>query len=453
MAMSINLSSNSTGQYSFSSSTLVIPPGNDEGSFTYQDDKAAAVSISAVAGSLPVTTLPLTIQPGAFSQLQVLFAGQVSDPGQPTADPSGHLGNPGTTTTGSTVNIVINAVDSFFNPVTTVANDPVNLTSNSPVFLAQGPATLTAGTTSHNIVFTTAGGWTVTGTDSGAKTGTSDTITVQQGTNTTLLNVVHASPSLSTVVKNETGISVFVFNLQVQQGSQSVDLESLAVHAEDQKGNDVPMNAAFQNLALVDSAPQSLSLDVSSDNSAFATLGAGGPIVVNSGGAPLPVTLIAETAASPSAQTVELVVDQNNRNNNGVTYLTGINSVTNQPIGFSTAGDPTGFPMVSGLMVFSDGNVADTFGNYPNPFHAGSEDTTIDFYLTNAASSASVEIYDVMGNQVISLPDPGPLVGLQKILWDGKNGMGVLVRNGIYFAQLTVDGNKLSNLVKIGVAK
>jgi len=452
--MSINLSSNSTGQYSFSSSTLVIPPGNDQGSFTYQDDKAAAVTISAVAGSLPVTTLPLTIQPGAFSQLQVLFAGQVSDPGRPTADPNGHLGNPGTTTTGTAVNIVINAVDSYFNPVTTVTNDPVNFTSaTDPTFLAQGPATLTAGTATHNVVFTSPGGWTVTGTDSGAKTGTSDTITVQQGSSTSLLNVAHSSPSLSTVVQNESGINVFVFNLQVQQGSQSVDLDSMAVHAEDQNGNDVSMNSAFQGLTLVGST-QSLALTAPLSGSAFATLGGGGPILVSAGATTaLPVTLIAQTAVSPTAKTVELVVDQNNRNNNGVTYLTGINSVTTQPIGFSTNGDPTGFPMVSGLMVFSDGNVADTFGNYPNPFHAGSEDTTIDFYLTNAASSASVEIYDVMGNRVISLPDPGPLVGLQKILWDGKNGMGVLVRNGIYFAQLTVDGNKLSNLVKIGVAK
>jgi flagellar hook assembly protein FlgD len=114
-------------------------------------------------------------------------------------------------------------------------------------------------------------------------------------------------------------------------------------------------------------------------------------------------------------------------------------------------GDSTGFPMDSNLMVFSNGNLAATYGNYPNPFHAGSESTTIEFYLlTN--STVSLDIYDVTGNKVISLLKNVSLpAGDQKIPWDGKNGMGALVLNGVYYAQLNVNGNKL--LTKIAVAK
>jgi hypothetical protein len=243
------------------------------------------------------------------------------------------------------------------------------------------------------------------------------------------------------VVQGQTGIEVFVFDLQVQQGTQSVAVTQLAFHARDQNGDDVPMDSAFLNLNLEDAA-QTIVLPVSSDGSAFATFGG----AVTASVSVLPVTLTADIAPSVSAKSVQLSVD-------GAGSLKGENIALLSSVGFTTSGDPTGFPMVSGLMVFSDGNLADTFGNYPNPFHAGSEDTTIEFYLATAAGSASVEIYDVMGNRVVSLPDTGSLVGLQKILWDGKNGLGHLVSNGVYFAQLTVDGSKVDKLVKVAVAK
>jgi len=107
--------------------------------------------------------------------------------------------------------------------------------------------------------------------------------------------------------------------------------------------------------------------------------------------------------------------------------------------------------MQSEEMVFLGPSVADTYGNYPNPFHPGQESTTIEFYL-QSASTVSLVLYDVTGNRTATLLNNQNLPsGLQRILWDGRNGLGVFVLNGVYYSQLTVNGQKY--LVKIAVVK
>ena len=340
--------------------------------------------------------------------------------------------------------MTVNAVDQYFNPVT-VINDPVTFASSDTAAFTEGPATLVAGTATHAVVFITApANSDVTGTDlTNNKTGASDFVSVQPGANSTLLNVVHASPDLSTVVANQPGVNIFTFHLSIPNGgSQQIQLNSLVIHAKDKNGLDVPMDGAFQNLILAAGA-QSLTLTGSLGASAFATLG--GAMTVNPGPAPLAVTLTADTAATVTAKTAEISIDDNTAFNAQLAVPPGTS------VGIASAGDPTGFPMVSELMVFSDGSLAQTYGNYPNPFHPGSEKTTIEFYLTSA-STVSLELYDVMGNRVVSLLKQDSLPsGLQKVLWDGRNGSGQLVLNGIYFAQLDVNGTKL--LLKIAVVK
>ena len=111
----------------------------------------------------------------------------------------------------------------------------------------------------------------------------------------------------------------------------------------------------------------------------------------------------------------------------------------------------TGFPMKSGLMAFLASGSPVTLGNYPNPFRAGSENTTIEFYLP-APHSVSLVLYDVLGAKVKTLEDnQSYAAGLHQVLWDGKNGMGTMVLNGVYYAQLNVDGSK--SLLKIAVVK
>ncbi|MCK4537440.1 MAG: T9SS type A sorting domain-containing protein, partial [Candidatus Krumholzibacteria bacterium] len=96
--------------------------------------------------------------------------------------------------------------------------------------------------------------------------------------------------------------------------------------------------------------------------------------------------------------------------------------------------------------------------NYPNPFRAGSETTKITYFLTSD-SSVSVMIYDLLGALVWKKEIPageqgatGDIGGtLWEMEWDGRNGRGEIVRNGVYICKVQAGGK--SALFKIAVAK
>src|SRR6185295_7905916 len=158
----------------------------------------------------------------------------------------------------------------------------------------------------------------------------------------------------------------------------------------------------------------------------------------------LPVTLTGDIASAATAKSVRLSVDLNS-------WVTAKDDVTSLLMGIATQGDPTGFPMASNVLLIMAPGVVNTYGNYPNPFRAGMENTTLEFYLASPAA-VSLVIYDVTGNKVKTLVGGQSLpAGLQQVAWDGRNGSGALVVNGVYYAQLDVAGNKL--LQKIAVVK
>ncbi|MFC1540438.1 hypothetical protein ACFL4J_00185 [Candidatus Margulisiibacteriota bacterium] len=76
--------------------------------------------------------------------------------------------------------------------------------------------------------------------------------------------------------------------------------------------------------------------------------------------------------------------------------------------------------------------------NYPNPFNPNSETTKIRYRLGADADSVKIRIYDVTGSLVIELD--GGTAGesssiwdkYNDVAWDGRNGRGDLVVNGIY---------------------
>ena len=96
--------------------------------------------------------------------------------------------------------------------------------------------------------------------------------------------------------------------------------------------------------------------------------------------------------------------------------------------------------------------------NYPNPFRAGSEVTKIAYFLTQD-SSVSIKIYDYTGVLVWTkeIPAGGPGGSGEpggtwwEADWDGRNGRGVVVRNGVYVCKVTAGGK--SAMFKIAVAK
>jgi flagellar hook assembly protein FlgD len=99
-------------------------------------------------------------------------------------------------------------------------------------------------------------------------------------------------------------------------------------------------------------------------------------------------------------------------------------------------------------MLLETADVASTYGNYPNPFHPETSNTTIEFNLATP-STYTLVIYDIFGKRVKTFASNGPQSGLQQLSWNGKNDAGTVVLSGVYFAQLSTGGNQYS--LKIAV--
>jgi hypothetical protein len=78
------------------------------------------------------------------------------------------------------------------------------------------------------------------------------------------------------------------------------------------------------------------------------------------------------------------------------------------------------------------------YQNYPNPFNP---ETTIRFEVPNQ-SAVTLNIYNVLGQQIKSLLSGTLEAGAHQILWDGSNDFSSSVPSGIYFAQLTYKNKK-----------
>lgn len=98
------------------------------------------------------------------------------------------------------------------------------------------------------------------------------------------------------------------------------------------------------------------------------------------------------------------------------------------------------FPMQSESTTIFKPTLENSFTNYPNPFAAGRESTTIAYYLPQDGY-VTIKIYTVIGDLVITLlQDSFKSKGMhQEDRWDGKNGVGEIVLNGVYFCQIKVN--------------
>jgi hypothetical protein len=86
---------------------------------------------------------------------------------------------------------------------------------------------------------------------------------------------------------------------------------------------------------------------------------------------------------------------------------------------------------------FAGVSLAESYSNFPNPFAAGRDRTTFAFFLKEPAS-VTLRLWTTRGEGVRTLLDAAPLEGglHQKITWDGRNGSGEVVRNGVYVAEI-----------------
>jgi flagellar hook assembly protein FlgD len=85
--------------------------------------------------------------------------------------------------------------------------------------------------------------------------------------------------------------------------------------------------------------------------------------------------------------------------------------------------------------------------NYPNPFK---KETTIRYVLTKD-SDVDVRIFDMANRLVVafnySSATKGGSRGLNEIVWDGRNGLGDKVANGVYIYRVKASGDGKSTQV------
>lgn len=92
-----------------------------------------------------------------------------------------------------------------------------------------------------------------------------------------------------------------------------------------------------------------------------------------------------------------------------------------------------GKPKSVGVNDYKNEN-ADKVKNFPNPF---SNSTTVQFEL-DAASYVTLKIYDMIGNEIITLFEGYQSAGTHVIPWNAKNSSGLDVGSGSYLYELSV---------------
>ena len=128
--------------------------------------------------------------------------------------------------------------------------------------------------------------------------------------------------------------------------------------------------------------------------------------------------------------------------------VTPVNDYTD----FIPVNDPENYPDY--LIRSSLTNIRTTLNeaayNYPNPFNPRNQTTSIVYY-SPAASATTIKIFTITGRLVRRLTHTA-VSGSNEVSWDGKNGKGQVVRNGVYVAVIMTSGGG-KQVVKIAVVK
>ncbi|MBU0686223.1 MAG: T9SS type A sorting domain-containing protein, partial [Candidatus Margulisbacteria bacterium] len=99
--------------------------------------------------------------------------------------------------------------------------------------------------------------------------------------------------------------------------------------------------------------------------------------------------------------------------------------------------------------------------NYPNPFNPNNSTTKIRYRLSTTADDVKIRIYDITGRLVKELVGTTNAEGssvwdkYNDVDWDGRNGAGDIVVNGIYPFEVraTLSGTTVSGRGKVAVLK
>lgn len=80
--------------------------------------------------------------------------------------------------------------------------------------------------------------------------------------------------------------------------------------------------------------------------------------------------------------------------------------------------------------------------NFPNPFNPS---TTISFSIANDLEFAQIDIYNMKGQKVKTLPVSSSQSRTFSVIWDGTDQNNMPVSSGVYFYNLSIDGKTEAN--------
>ena len=76
--------------------------------------------------------------------------------------------------------------------------------------------------------------------------------------------------------------------------------------------------------------------------------------------------------------------------------------------------------------------------NYPNPFNP---ETTISYAIPQAGL-VSVNVYDLLGQKIVTLENSRQAAGVYTLRWNGRDAFGAQVSSGIYFVKIQVKNSR-----------
>ena len=225
-------------------------------------------------------------------------------------------------------------------------------------------------------------------------------------------------------------VAVLTLENTAAANSDSIYVNRLVLLASDRDFAALPIgSAAGRVLAKVDGSIWATSGALRTD-STTATLAAASPLAVRPGGS-VDLELFVVLQTNPTWRTLRVGL---NAAGVGVIQPGGaLLQIQVQPAPGRAFPMWTDFGSVSGLSLRA------SYSNFPNPFAAGREPTSFAYYLPEAGR-VTLRIFAADGEPVATLAkNAGRPAGMSQIdLWDGRNGQGKVVRNGVYIAELDV---------------
>jgi hypothetical protein len=246
----------------------------------------------------------------------------------------------------------------------------------------------------------------------------------------------------------ETNLGAFDFVLEngVSEGHTAVEMQGIRVAVEGENGSVIDPGGVVSAARFV--TPDSTVID--------------GVIDASGIGFTLPPDLFAVASGSRDTLSFFFDIDTDLEDKSfrfaieDSSSMRVIDQVAGTPVPVGTIGN-TGYPLATAWTHVLGGDAETAYTNYPNPFAAGREQTSITYFL-DRKSQVTLKLYTLWGAPVATLVESKTQdAGLhQSVRWDGKNGDGDVVANGVYYLVLDVreDGGKTFTMKrKVGVVR